>query len=227
MRDGEAETMKSNLSKRISSLKSEIENSPRSICLERARLLTEFYRDHSLSEDPAVVTRAKAVSYILERMPVIIYPEELITGAISSKRNSAMLYPEFSSLAMMPEIRMIGKRKTNAFHIDKKDIDQFEKSIFPFWVEKTVGALAIRSIISKRLSGRLMLGAGNLFNRWFMNLPGSFRGFIFSRIRGRARKGCNRHEKLRTVQALFALWGLCSNRICRHFTHHTSLWPTD
>ena len=196
-----------NLSQRISSLKSGIENSPRSICLDRARLLTEFYRDHSLPEDPAVVTRAKAVSYILERMPVIIYPEELITGAISSKKNSAMLYPEFSSLAMLPEIRMIGKRKTNAFHIDKKDIDEFEKSIFPFWVERTVGALAIRRIISKRLSGRLMLGTGNLLNRWFMNLPGSFRGFIFSRIKVEPEKvviGMKSFEPFR----LFSLYGV-------------------
>ncbi|RPH51540.1 MAG: hypothetical protein EHM85_06220 [Desulfobacteraceae bacterium] len=196
-----------NLSHRISSLKSEIENSPRSICLERARLLTEFYRDYRQPEDPAVITRAKAVSYILENMPVIIYPEELITGAISSKRNSAMLYPEFSSLAMLPEIRMIDKRKTNAFHIDKKGIDEFEKSIFPFWVEKTVGALSISRIISKRLSGKFMLFTGNLLNRWFMNLPGSFRGFIFSRIKVEPEKvviGMKKFEPFR----LFSLYGV-------------------
>ena len=199
--------MKNNLSKRILLLKEEIQNSPRSICLERARLLTEFYRNHSLPEDPAVVTRAKAVAYILERMPVIIYPGEIIAGAIMTKRNSAMLYPEFSSLAMLPEIRMIGKRKTNAFHIDAKDIDEFEKSIFPFWVDKTVGALAISRIMSKKISGRLVLGMGNLLNRMFMNLPGSFRGFVFSRVKVDPEKvviGMKSFEPFR----LFSLYGV-------------------
>lgn len=199
--------MNSNLSKRISSLKSEVQNSPRSICLERARLVTEYYRDHSLCDDPPVIKRAKAVAYILERMPVIIYPGELVAGAIIARRNSAMLYPEFSSLAILPEIRMTGKRKTNAFHIDKMDIDEFEKSIFPFWVEKTVGALAISSIISKRLSGRLMLGTGNLLNRLFMNLPGSFRGFVFSRVKVEPEKvviGMKSFEPFR----LFSLYGV-------------------
>ncbi len=196
-----------NLSERISSLKSEIENSARSICLERARLLTDFYRDHSLPEDPAVVKRAKAVSYILERMPVIIYPKELITGAISSKRNSAMLYPEFSSLAMLPEIRMIEKRKTNAFHISGKDIDLFEKSVFPYWVSRTVGAYAINGIISKNFSGRLMLGLGAVFTRIFMMLPGSFRGFFFSRVKVEPEKvviGMKNFEPFR----LFSLYGV-------------------
>jgi len=199
--------MNSNLSKRILFLKEEIQNSPRSICIERARLLTEFYRDHSLPDDPAVITRAKAVSYILERMPVIIYPGELITGAISSKRNSAMLYPEFSSLAMMPEIRMIGKRKTNAFHISGKDIDLFEKSIFPYWVSRTVGACAINGIISKSFGGRLMLGLGAIFTRAFMMLPGSFRGFFFSRVKVEPEKvviGMKNFEPFR----LFSLYGV-------------------
>jgi formate C-acetyltransferase len=196
-----------NLSQKIISLKAEIQNSPRSICIERARLLTEFYRDHSLSKDPPVVTRAKAVAYILKRMPVIIYPGELIAGAIMTKRNSAMLYPEFSSLAILPEIRMLGKRKTNAFHIDTKDIDEFEKSIFPFWVEKTVGALAISRIMSKKFSGRLMLSIGNLLNRVFMNLPGSFRGFVFSRVKVDPEKviiGMKNFEPFR----LFSLYGV-------------------
>lgn len=197
----------SNLSQRIISLKAEIQNSPRSICLERARLLTEFYRDYSLPEDPAVVTRAKAVNYILERMPVIIYPGEVIAGAIMTRRNSAMLYPEFSSLAILPEIRMLDKRKTNAFYIDTKDIDEFEKSIFSFWVDKTVGALAISRIMSKKISGSFVLGMGNLLNRVFMSLPGSFRGFLFSLVKVDPEKvviGMKSFEPFR----LFSLYGV-------------------
>jgi len=200
-------TMKNNLSKRILLLKEEIQNSVRSICIERARLLTESYRDHSLPEDPAVVTRAKAVSYILERMQVIIYPGELITGAISSKRNSAMLYPEFSSLAMLPEIRMIGKRKTNAFHISEKNIDFFEKSIFPYWVSRTVGAYAINGIISKSFGGRLMLGLGAIFTQAFMMLPGSFRGFFFSRVKVEPEKVVIGMKNLEPFR-LFSLYGV-------------------
>lgn len=195
------------LSQRIITLKSEIQSSPRSICLERARLLTGYYRDHSLPDDPAVVTRAKAVAYILDRMPVIIYPEELIVGAVLAKRNSAMLYPEFSSLAMLPELRMLDKRETNSFHIDKKDIDEFEKSIFSFWVQKTVGALAIKRVVTKSLPGKLVLGTGNFLNRIFMSLPGSFRGYIFSRIKVDPEKvvaGMKNFEPFR----LFSLYGV-------------------
>ena len=64
------------------------------LCLERARLLTESYRQ--TENQPMVIRRAKALAHILENMSIYIRPDEMIVGNYASNSDSVPLYPELS-----------------------------------------------------------------------------------------------------------------------------------
>ncbi|RLC94184.1 MAG: glycyl radical protein [Chloroflexi bacterium] len=62
------------------------------ICLERARLITEAYKE--TEGEPMVLRRAKALKKILEGMTIYIQPKERLVGNMASDPQSLPLYPE-------------------------------------------------------------------------------------------------------------------------------------
>ncbi len=199
--------MTSSLTPRVSRLKEELQGTPRSICLERARWITRFYRENAVPSDPSVVTRAKAVSFVLDHLPVIIHPGELIVGAITSRRNAAMLYPEYSSLAILPEARTLGRRRNNPFHIDEDDIRALERDIFPFWADRTVGVHALRRVLPQTLKTRVLGRLAGSLLKAAMRLPVRVKEAAYARMRDNPEsvvRGMKKYEPFR----LFSLGGV-------------------
>ncbi len=62
--------------------------------LERARLLTESYRQ--TENEPMPLRRAKALAHILENMTIYIRPGEMIVGNYASNSDSVPFYPELA-----------------------------------------------------------------------------------------------------------------------------------
>ena len=62
------------------------------ICLERARLLTESYRN--TEGEPMVLRRAKGLSHILDNMTIYIQDKEKIVGNYSSSPSALTTHPE-------------------------------------------------------------------------------------------------------------------------------------
>jgi len=166
------------MTKRIESLKEGLLKEPKYICIERARWITEFYR-RLKEKEPSPIHRASAIRFVLNKIPVIIYPHELIAGAMTEKKIGALLYPEFSSLAIWSELRRIHKRKINPFFIEEKDRKELERDIFPFWLGKTVGDYALSLILNKNSSGRTVFKIGKIALQIFKFLPGSIKDFLF------------------------------------------------
>src|SRR5581483_5509644 len=68
---------------RVEMLKSRLDSAPpRTVCLERARLMTESYR--RTEGEPALIRRAKAFGAVLEGIPIQIGAGELIVGNVAS-----------------------------------------------------------------------------------------------------------------------------------------------
>jgi len=65
-----------------------------SLDIERARLLTESYRQ--TEGEPMALRRAKALAHILANMTIYIRPGELIVGNYASNSDSVSFYPEFA-----------------------------------------------------------------------------------------------------------------------------------
>ena len=65
---------------------------PGEVCFERARLMTESYKE--TEGEPALIRRAKAFYEVLDRMPITINDDELIVGNVASKPRVAYFAPE-------------------------------------------------------------------------------------------------------------------------------------
>ena len=63
------------------------------ICLERARLLTESYKE--TEGQPMMLRRAKALAHILDNMTIYIQNKEIIVGNFASTPDALPTYPEF------------------------------------------------------------------------------------------------------------------------------------
>ena len=121
---------------RIQNLKNRLLSNFPTICVDRDILFTEGYK---LSEnEPIIIRRAKALKNVLFKMPIAIFPDELIVGNLAGSRyRGAALFPEFSSDWIELELDRFDKRESDRFTIDEETKCKI-KEILPYWQGKTV-----------------------------------------------------------------------------------------
>lgn len=100
------------------------------ICVERARLVTESYRQ--TEGEPYILRRAKALKYLLEQMTIFIDQEELIVGNHASKPRCAPVFPEFGMFDRK-ELDLMPVRKVDTLQITEEDKEYLLNEIFPYW----------------------------------------------------------------------------------------------
>ncbi len=127
---------------RLSRLLSELLRSPKEICVQRARYLTQYMKGREAWFEPAAVRRAKAVAHILRNLEVCIYPDELLVGGLTGKRVGAIIYPEFIGLLIWPELETLADRGSNSLQITEEEAEELDKEIFPFWQGKVLADYA-------------------------------------------------------------------------------------
>jgi formate C-acetyltransferase len=120
---------------RIDKLYAHTTASPAGICIERARLLTEAYKNNRA--EPPIIKRAKAIAHVIDHMSLYIMPGSLLVGNQASRPNYSPLFPEFAIDFLEKEI--IGgdpyfpdKRPADKFLFDHNLTDEF-KNIFDYW----------------------------------------------------------------------------------------------
>lgn len=84
-----------------------------SVCVERARLITESYRQ--TEGEPAPIRRGKAFAHLLRHMTVRIYPQELIVGRPTSKVRGGSISPELQCDWILKELDILSTRETDPF----------------------------------------------------------------------------------------------------------------
>ncbi|MBI4832044.1 MAG: formate C-acetyltransferase/glycerol dehydratase family glycyl radical enzyme [Candidatus Lindowbacteria bacterium] len=117
---------------------------PYSVCIQKARLVTEYMKSREGQVGPMILRRAGALAHILDHAEVIIHPDELIVGSPASRRIAAMLHPDLSGLLLWPEIHELRTRPTNPLQITDEEIQLLEREIFPFWSDKSIAAYSGR-----------------------------------------------------------------------------------
>jgi len=127
---------------RLARLYNELLTAKKAICIERARYLTEYMKGPHVWFEPPAVRRARAVAYILKKLDVKIYPDELLVGNLTSKRVGAIIYPEFIGLLIWPELDNLADRGGNSLQISQAEKEELENEIFPFWPDKVVADYA-------------------------------------------------------------------------------------
>jgi formate C-acetyltransferase len=83
------------------------------ICVERAQLITESYKE--TEDQPIHIRRAKALEKILSEMTIFIADDELIVGNQCTKPRSSPVFPEFSCKWLEAELDRLEKRTGDVF----------------------------------------------------------------------------------------------------------------
>ena len=114
---------------RLEALKHEIFSVTPELNSERARLVTESYKE--TRDLPMVIRRAKALEHILGSRTLFVRPGELFVGAISSVSRGCEWYPEYS-LDIEPELDEVPKRAIDPF-IVSEDTKRELREVFEYW----------------------------------------------------------------------------------------------
>jgi formate C-acetyltransferase len=122
-------------SNRVEQVKARFLTQTPEICPERARLITQSYKETEAL--PMHLRRAKALEKILAGMSIFIEDDELIVGNQCSKPRSTPIFPEFSCKWLEDELDRLAKRKADVFLISEDTKAVLRDEIFPYWAGKT------------------------------------------------------------------------------------------
>ena len=114
------------------------------ICVERAKLVTEYHKENGFELDKSgnpfdpELRQAGAVNYLMSNKKPIIHDKHLIAGSTTSKEVGIPMYPELIATAIWPELKTIGERELNPNDISDKDADILSLEVFPYWMTRNV-----------------------------------------------------------------------------------------
>ncbi len=105
------------------------------VCVERAKLTTQTYREHG--EEPMVLVRALMLKNVLDHMSIYIEPATLIAGNQASANRAAPIMPEYAMDWVINELDEFGDRPGDRFEITE-EAKQALRDIAPFWEHRTL-----------------------------------------------------------------------------------------
>lgn len=123
---------------RLKMLRRELLSAKMAICIERAKLVTEYFLKEGFDESKPVLRQAEALRHVLEGITPVIFDEELIVGSTTNSRVGMVVYPEFLSLTIWPELPTISRRAEDPISISDQDADYLANVVFPFWKDRTI-----------------------------------------------------------------------------------------
>ena len=122
---------------RIKYLREQSQNIKPNISIERAELLTNFYKKIKNEKLSKPIERAKAFQYLLENKQICIEKNELIIGERGPSAKATPTYPEIC-IHTMEDFETINNREKISFKVDKNTKKIQEKIIVPYWKGKTI-----------------------------------------------------------------------------------------
>jgi formate C-acetyltransferase len=151
-------------SERVERIKARFLATTPEICAERARLITESYKETEAL--PISMRRARALEKILANMTIRIEDEELIVGNQCSKPRSAPVFPEFSCKWLEDELDRLALRTADVFLISEEVKQTLREEVFPYWAGKTNNEYAAALMKPEALEAHnaTVYTVGNYFN---------------------------------------------------------------
>ena len=123
------------LTPRMAGFREELLNSQPQVCVERAVLTTQAYRENQ--DQPLAIKRARMLENVLAHMSVFIEPQALIAGNQASSNRSAPIFPEYAMKWVIDELDEFHKRDGDVFHISEENKGKL-REIAPFWEHNTL-----------------------------------------------------------------------------------------
>lgn len=108
------------------------------VCIERARYVTAFLRDKADNDEAMEIRYARAVAHYLENKTPLFFDDNLLAGTTTSKPFGAPVYPELTGMTIWPELDVMGTRQNNPQILTRKEAEELNLNIFPYWMEKSI-----------------------------------------------------------------------------------------
>ena len=105
------------------------------VCIERAMLTTQAYREHA--QDQVVLLRAHVLDTVLRNMTIYIDPEDLIVGNQASVDRAAPIFPEYAMDWVVSELDEFDKRNGDRFTISEEN-KRILREMYPYWKGRTL-----------------------------------------------------------------------------------------
>ncbi|MFN2108828.1 MAG: trans-4-hydroxy-L-proline dehydratase [Anaerolineae bacterium] len=129
------------MTERVRKLRQQSLETVESISIERAELLTDFYKQN-LGLMSVPVQRAMAFAYLLEHKHIDIYNGELIVGEKGDKPKAAPTFPELCCHTL-EDLDILDTRPLTSFKVSPETRKSQEEVIIPFWQGKSIGDLVL------------------------------------------------------------------------------------
>ena len=120
------------MNSRIRKLREQSLKAINTISVERASLITEFYKSDISKQVSIPLRRSLALKYILANKKICINDNELIVGERGPAPKATPTYPEVS-LHSLEDLEILDTRPKVWFRVNGKVREKYEKEIIPFW----------------------------------------------------------------------------------------------
>ncbi len=125
------------MSERVAQLRQQSLDAVPSISTERAKLLTEFYRQNEGRMVSAPARRALAFQYLMEHKTICINEGELIVGEKGPAPKATPTYPELCCHTL-EDLEILDSREKIPFAASPQTRQIYEETVIPFWRGKTM-----------------------------------------------------------------------------------------
>lgn len=125
------------MNERIKRLRKKTLSERPSISLERAKLLTEFYRSGEAEQVSIPVARAMAFQYILSKKELYVGDDELIVGERGPAPHETPTYPEICTHTQ-DDFEILDTREKIPFSVNQETKDNQRFKIAPYWKGKSL-----------------------------------------------------------------------------------------
>lgn len=130
------------ISKRIQRLAERIRNTPANVCLDRARLITKFYRE--LSVEPFIIRRAKSFAYVLDNRQIFIDEDSIIAGHMASRLHGVPLFPEITDW-LSKDMDTLDTRSSDRFMFEPGEKEEM-RAIVNEWEGRSFGDITLAQL---------------------------------------------------------------------------------
>jgi len=103
---------------------------------ERAKLITEYYKQLPEDRHAVVIQRAEAFRHVMMHKKIYLHEQEIIVGERGPEPKATPTYPEIS-LHSLEDLRVLNDRDKVSFKVSTETFEIYEKQIIPFWKGRT------------------------------------------------------------------------------------------
>jgi len=204
----------SNYKNRTLQMKKKLIIQPHELCIERAQLVTDSYKN--TKGENSIIRFAKAINHILSNMTLKIWDDEYIVGNRTTKYVGAALFPEVRVDTIELDLDLYDTREIQSFIFSEEDKQVIKNDVIPYWKneEDTVKS-RFDSFLSPELSELMLMllyvvdtditnGIGHFFPGHENVLEGGIDGLL-QKCEEKLREVSNDDEKQNHVQSFIII----------------------